>query len=275
MKAPGNCFAASLLFALLVVTTFPISVGAQEYSPAQKTLDSLATAIATNSDGLTDSLAVRYYDSSAVQPRQVDTALLGAYLANNDFDYDRLRETRSLWDRFSHWLQELLGDVLPGSWGDGFFIFMTEWFPYISVAIAVGLLVWVIARGGIGRPFSRKPAVTGVGEFQEFDEDIDAMDFDALIVSAVDAGNFRRAVRLLYLKTLKDLSDKGMVEIRREKTNADYLREISSPGLRAPFSDVTLLFEYVWYGDIPVDGALFPRLRETFTTFNTMLRSPR
>lgn len=103
-------------------------------------------------------------------------------------------------------------------------------------------------------------------------EDIQNMEFEDPIKQAIDAGQFRKAVRLLYLKALRQLQDRSMIEWTKEKTNRQYLREIRSREVKPVFQDITFIFEYIWYGEFPVDRDHFNTAYTTFLTFDQTLR---
>jgi hypothetical protein len=67
-------------------------------------------------------------------------------------------------------------------------------------------------------------------------------------------GDYRNAVRYLYLSSLLILDEQGLLRYDRSRTNREYLRSVSSkPQLAKPLSDVIDVFDRVWYGFEPVD----------------------
>jgi hypothetical protein len=67
-------------------------------------------------------------------------------------------------------------------------------------------------------------------------------------------GDYRTAVRYLYLSSLLVLDERGLLRYDRSRTNREYLRSVSSkPGLAAPLRDVIDVFDRVWYGYESVD----------------------
>ena len=124
----------------------------------------------------------------------------------------------------------------------------------------------------IAGAFYRKRKQTGLA-FEIVPEDIRTLDFDRLIDEAVAVRNYRRAVRLLYLKTLKALAAHHLIDWQRDKTNHEYIDELPQPTLRRAFADLTMLFEYVWYGDFAVDEAVFGRVQRSFTRFDEDLHA--
>ena len=67
-------------------------------------------------------------------------------------------------------------------------------------------------------------------------------------------GDYRNAVRYLYLSSLLILDEHGVLRYDRSRTNREYLRSVSSkPQLAKPLSDVIDVFDRVWYGFDSVD----------------------
>jgi hypothetical protein len=79
-------------------------------------------------------------------------------------------------------------------------------------------------------------------------------------------GRFLEAVRLLYLAVLSALHQRHLVRCEPMRTNGEYVRQVhlapeASPGLHAPFEELTALFELKWYGERACDGADFAACR--------------
>lgn len=67
-------------------------------------------------------------------------------------------------------------------------------------------------------------------------------------------GDYRNAIRFLYLSSLLVLDERGLLRYDRSRTNREYLRSVSSkPGLATPLRDVIDVFDRVWYGFESVD----------------------
>ena len=82
----------------------------------------------------------------------------------------------------------------------------------------------------------------------------------------MDRGEFRLAMRALYLSTLALLSRRGMITITKYKSNREYNRELQRKAqmnteLLNAFQENLLLFERSWYGEHEVNT-------ETLTRFN-------
>ena len=71
-------------------------------------------------------------------------------------------------------------------------------------------------------------------------------------------GDYRNAVRYLYLSSLLILDEQGLLRYDRSRTNREYLRSVSSkPQLAKPLGDVIDVFDKVWYGFEPVDDETY------------------
>lgn len=67
-------------------------------------------------------------------------------------------------------------------------------------------------------------------------------------------GDYRTAIRYLYLSSLLVLDERGLLRYDRSRTNREYLRSVSSKSqLATPLRDVIDVFDRVWYGFEPVD----------------------
>lgn len=101
--------------------------------------------------------------------------------------------------------------------------------------------------------------VESLGEFSEY---------DALIAQAEGNNNFNLSARYLYLKTLKMLYDKGLINFSPDKTNGEYLQEMSSHPHHKQFAALTLNYEYAWYGTFVISRFQYQKLKHEFMEFS-------
>jgi hypothetical protein len=96
-------------------------------------------------------------------------------------------------------------------------------------------------------------------------------DLQTLIRQALQAGNYRLAVRYNYLNTLYKLANRKLVELAADKTNYQYVREISNLNYQNDFAALTLNYEYVWYGEFEIEANIYQRIESGFSQFNNKL----
>lgn len=71
-------------------------------------------------------------------------------------------------------------------------------------------------------------------------------------------GDYRSAVRYLYLSSLLLMDERGVLRYDRSRTNREYLRSVANnPELSEPLGDVIEVFDNVWYGYHPVEEETF------------------
>ena len=128
--------------------------------------------------------------------------------------------------------------------------------PLIAVAVIVFLLSLFFITRNLSRSLVREADLAnGNG-----DDDILLTSQGAMqkAQSLSTQGDYRNAVRYLYLSSLLILDEHGVLRYDRSRTNREYLRSVSSkPGLAKPLSDVIDVFDRVWYGFDAVDDETY------------------
>ncbi|MDQ8053099.1 MAG: DUF4129 domain-containing protein [Pedobacter sp.] len=202
-------------------------------------------------------------DSSQVQVRKFEEDDIVAYRSQKEFIYDDVAPARpDLWERFWRWFWDTVGSLFKhssiGTWGK----FLVIGLVVAIIAFIVIKIVGVDLKVLMGK--SKKVTVP----YQESLENIHEIDFDEQLEMALGQHNYRLAVRLLYLKTLKKLSDHSAIHWQPEKTNQAYVRELQDQPYRDEFARLTQQFEYIWYGEFAIDQTAFEPINSSFLTFN-------
>lgn len=118
----------------------------------------------------------------------------------------------------------------------------------------------------------RRPIDAGYQENDNFEITIETQeDFDIEIQNAILSTDYRRAIRLLYYKNLRALSDRLFIKMEKSKTNHAYIYEIEDGALRLEFVESTRIFDYVWYGEFPLSSQTFNQARISFDNLNNMI----
>ena len=107
----------------------------------------------------------------------------------------------------------------------------------------------------------------------ESEEDISQINFDELISIAIESKQYKLAVRYLFLNSLKLLSEKGLIELKNNKTNYQYLSEIKNNQIADVFRNTTSSFEWIWYGDFPVDENIMKSSQNDFSELFGLIAS--
>ncbi|WP_310393629.1 DUF4129 domain-containing protein [Hymenobacter sp.] len=194
--------------------------------------------------------------NTALPPRRADAARLRALAAQREFRYVEPNASTDAWDAFWarlwRWLRELLRTPTGRFTGKyGLYVAVV-----VALVYAVLKLLQVDITGAFGRAARRNPLA-----YDTTSENIHEVDFRVRIAEAEAAGNFRLATRLGYLEVLKQLTDRGLIHWQPDKTNHAYLAELTAGPLRDAFRAATREFEYVWYGELRLNAALYQQAR--------------
>ncbi len=209
------------------------------------------------------------YDSTDIEVRHLPFSQIKSYSEQKEFDYrENKAKAVSLWDRFWQWFWEQFYKMSQKeSVQRSFEIFI--WITSIS------LILFAIYRltGMERRFFFRTSGSERPLSYREEQEDIHSIDFDKSIQDAIDKNQYRLAIRLMYLKNIKILSDRNLIHFTPNKTNFDYTQELRSSGYARGFEDITLVYEYAWYGEFPIAKENFDSLRLIFSDYEKTIRS--
>ena len=143
-------------------------------------------------------------------------------------------------------------------------------FKVVLWVLAIAVVVFVVYKLFLGKSalfFTRRKNIEA--EIQAAEAPPSADKYGELIRNAEAAGNYRMAVRYLYLQLLVLLAEKGYVVMGTEKTNYQYAAELRNarPGLDRPFAGLTYKYECIWYGEYMITHAMYQSLQQSFTAF--------
>jgi hypothetical protein len=211
-------------------------------------------------------------DTGKLVVRHLDSAALKKYSNDPAFDYTHEQDLpqQSWWDRFWSWFWAQIAKLFSKVPGGGNAVPVIKYLLMGMLAFAVIYLLLRLLKIDLLRLF-RKHKNNDAIPYAEFAENIHEINFDESINKALADKNYRLAVRLLYLRSLKQLNDAGLIHWRMEKTNLTYLNEIENPDYKQLFGALTIRFEYVWYGDFQINSDAYQRIDTMFREFNSRL----
>ena len=164
-----------------------------------------------------------------------------------------IRETR---EQILKWLADLLEPLFGGKTGEGVgFVLRLAIIAAAAVALALlGRAVWQ----AVGR--RRSAAVRGkkiiFGE--EIDESTTAADLASQARALAAKGDFRGAIRRLFVALIYQLDERELVRLRPQATNREYLALVRRfDRLHPVMASLTDTFERVWYGEATIDRGAY------------------
>ncbi len=167
----------------------------------------------------------------------------------------------TLWQRFWRWVEDLLDALRPRSISPG----VTS-----AAEIASTVLVWAIVISGgallaVMLSYWLRRLLAGfVADARlrrargEDDLPQTAAEARTQAQTLAVAGDYRQAVRRLYLSALLHLDESDLLRFRRDQTNREVLRSLPSAApIRPHLEPVVETFDRVWYGIREPDKATF------------------
>jgi hypothetical protein len=143
-------------------------------------------------------------------------------------------------------------------------------FWVILIGVFAALLIWFLSTSNI-RLFRKKSRPVEEQMEEQSAENIFETNFEKEIQKAVEAKNYRLAVRLMYLRTLRDLSNRNLINYTHEKTNSDYLFQLAGTSYYKNFFKLTRSFDYTWYGHFELSQDGFGFIQNDFSSFKQQL----
>lgn len=200
-----------------------------------------------------------------LSPRRLSSNFKEAY-SSNDFDYTRTKVKESLWSKLERKILEFLSELFGQSNIKGLNDF-TYWAIRIIAVGILGLVAYWLIKYVIGKDgnwFFGKKDKPILPEAHTIKENIHEIDLDELIAKYENEKNYRFATRYQYLKLLKVFNDKKLLTWDPDKTNLDYIREVGASPYQQEFKNLTLVFDYVWYGDFEINLEDYTKYKQAF-----------
>jgi hypothetical protein len=139
----------------------------------------------------------------------------------------------------------------------------------VIVVLFLGLLTWYLLQNNI---VGRRQSIIGENSREEnTTENIFEINYQKEIEKAINAGDYRLAIRLMFLRLLKQLSQKKIIQYKQERTNFDYLSQLYSTRYYSDFFRLTRNYEYTWYGKFDVSQETFGIIKNEFENFDRKL----
>ena len=161
---------------------------------------------------------------------------------------------------------------------DGSYVPVSQrtWFQTLIWFIIIGgfatFLMIYLSNNSIGLFRKKKVVTASAEEGSAITEDIFAINYQREIDKAAAAGNYRLAVRLMFLRLLKNMSEKNIIRYQQDKTNFDYLVQLHGTSYYPHFFRITRNYEYSWYGKFDISEDNYELIRKDVDQFETGLR---
>jgi hypothetical protein len=150
-----------------------------------------------------------------------------------------------------------------------------QWFQTLLWLLIIGgfaaAIMWYLAGSNVGLFRRRNKAISSAGDDELSTEDIFAINYQKEIDKAEGGGNYRLAIRLMFLRLLKDMAEKNIIQYKQDRTNFDYLLQLHDTGYYDHFFRITRNYEYSWYGQFEVGEEAYSIIRNDFKQFDRQI----
>ena len=101
-------------------------------------------------------------------------------------------------------------------------------------------------------------------DIENIEENMHKIELKDPIQLAIERGEYDTAIRLYYISIIKELSIKKLIRWKKDKTNRDYYNELAGKPIQPSFSDMTNVYERIWYGSKSLERHDFSSLEGRF-----------
>jgi hypothetical protein len=255
-----------ILIRLFILSILSISITAQ-FCFAQRSATSVKSDYFNYSDS-TKKILPANEEEFVVDVRVLSEDILDKYKNDPAFNYEGGPKEADDWiTKIRNWINQQLALLRSSKAYSTLLDYLYYGIMILALILIVRGLIKADRRGLLfGKVNSNEIKII------ESDEDISQLNFDELIGSAIENKEYKLAIRYLFLKSLKLLSEKGLIELRNNKTNYQYLSEIKNNQIADVFRNTTSSFEWIWYGDFPVNDAILKSSQNEFNKLFSLIR---
>lgn len=207
------------------------------------------------------------YDDQEINTIDITEKQLESFKADDKFNYEIEKVDNSWWEGIKNWFYNVLRRFFEWVFGvdaaPSYIAAFLKYVPYLLLGLLLYLLIRFFIKANTKNILFTKSNENTV-LLSEEERIMKTEDIQNLIKKALEEKNYRLAIRYYYLYLLKLLTERELITWELQKTNDDYIQELSQSKLRPLFKKVTLLYDYIWYGEFQIDGEGYERAKLKF-----------
>lgn len=207
-----------------------------------------------------DSLGIPYH-----QAWSFESGYEQDYLSKTEFQYEETLQEKNWFERFKERIENAWHRFWANVWDgvviSGFWKVFSQVAPYALILALMGLLVWLAIKFSSGGVDDRKLAFSALSADEVL---LKSDNLKMLAEEALKSKDFRLALRYRYLLVLQQLIQRKLIVWKSSKTNYDYQKELRETQFLTPFTEVTRIYNFVWYGHFDLDEKAYSELEGAF-----------
>ena len=209
-------------------------------------------------------------DTTDIDLRSFSAESLEVYRKDRDYNYGQDPKyeqnfLRRMWIFFLEKLEEVFGEK-----GTNLF-WKIIWYG-LAITGLIYFVYFLLKKESAGMFARSEHSHTHPG-LDHLSVNVKEFDFDEWIQKAKQEKDFRLAIRLYFLNTLKTLDELEIINWKRFKTNSDYVNELTNQEHLVLFKELIFSYEHAWYGEMEVQEQEFSEIQQDFDAFLSNLNS--
>ena len=203
--------------------------------------------------------------------RTFDQSKINSYAKNSDFLYTQTPESSEFWTQCVEWIAEKLSKFFNNVYRAKISTIVVYAIKTVLWGLGLFAIIMIflsLFRNGLFTVIAKTDKEIKL-DFQQLEENVLINDWQSLIASEISNERYNVAIRLLFLQTLQQLSNKKYIVWDKNKTNNDYKRELRNTNLESAFSLLVQYYNYGWFGDFEINANTFNVMQSAFIAFNT------
>jgi uncharacterized membrane protein len=129
---------------------------------------------------------------------------------------------------------------------------------YVIIGIVVLILLVVVIAIILNTRLDQKVTTRVEAKtIEEAEENLPEVELNDIYQEAIDAGEFKKALRIRFLMVLQLLIDQSHITWKKRKTNVQFAEEIESEEIHAIFSSIVSVYDTIWYGEAELSQEKF------------------
>lgn len=204
------------------------------------------------------------FDSSGIQIRAISNNQIVQHQNDKRFQYHQQSIIPlSLTEKTQLWLwQHIFRHIIHRR-----SISFIKWFFYIAIVFGLILIIIRLLKMKYSSLFFKSKEIPDNIYSSSLNNSDNKTNFNRLIQDALENRHYRWFVRYSYIHAIQRLSENKYIRWREEKTNRDYIKELTDMLLKLCFSKITNHFEYICYGNFTLTESNFILIKDDFDQF--------
>ncbi|HLA58380.1 MAG TPA: hypothetical protein VK622_06450 [Puia sp.] len=261
---------------LIFFVSCPGTVYSQARTDSSVTVEDSVSVQSDSSSSVVDSSAVAsdaaityFSDDSLYRPvkdslylnsyalREVSQPKVNKWLADRDYEYANDPE---------YWKKDKVqNNQSPSPFWNFLRNKVVQWIVFLALIAVIAYGIFLLAKENNFKWFSRRNEQPQQDEPDSLSRG--PVDYDETIRKFQAEGNYRFAIRYLFLRLIHSAADNKIIQIRDSTTNTEIGRAFGQHPLASQFRYLASAYEYIYFGDFNLNKEVFDSLKMKFDSF--------